>query len=136
MNEASDRAYTYNLPYRPYTIPDYNNTPILTSRTVTTPPKPTMKRLLNFNDWTIALNGNTLLAFNSVGRSICSDEGKICLDGTAFLYKEGLLWKGKLQQVLTELNIADAKIHAEYQARVRNNDLIERKIESLREGIK
>lgn len=83
-------------------------------------PPVVLKKQLDFthlytqNDWVIGLNNDTkkLVAFNDAGCTIEARGDLICVDGYAFLYKDGWLWKGLMEQVDTvrqERKEAEAK---------------------------
>ena len=78
----------------------------------TPPPTPTtmnslLRRLTTSGDWTIALDDatNKFVAFDQHGQQIVAVGSLLSADGKAWMYKNGKLWSGVLEQVLTERQI-------------------------------
>lgn len=84
------------------------------------PTSPKMTRLATSGDWTIAINeSNKLVAFDSNGTTITATGSLLSADGKAWMWKDGYLWSGVLEMMLTEKQVRlEAKIQAE--ERIRN----------------
>ena len=61
-----------------------------------------MKRLTTSGDWTILLEANKLVAVNSEGVTIRSTGSFLSADGKAWMWKDGKLWSGILEEHETE----------------------------------
>lgn len=138
-------------PNTSYTITTAGSGTFSAGQFYTTPPthKPTMSttRLINFNDWTIATEHveiygqRFLIAFNSAGKTVRSQENKLILDGTAFHWDGKTLWSGKVHRVATEIEktqLAKEKATARKVARIaklaNKQKLISEQIMKIREN--
>lgn len=74
-------------------------------------PQKKMTRLTTSGDWTIALNeSNKLVAFDSNGTTITAVGSLLSADGKAWMWKDGKLWSGVLEQTLTEAQEEEQRI--------------------------
>lgn len=73
------------------------------ARTQQLNPTKTMTRLTSYNDWTILLGENKLVAVNSNNVTIRAVGSLLSAGGKAWMWKDGQLWSGELERTITEL---------------------------------
>lgn len=81
---------------------------------LSTPTK--MKRLTSYNDWTILVENDKLVAVSSTGETIRAVGSLISAGGKAWMWKNARLYSGELAEVLTEQQEAQQKKEAAQKA--------------------
>lgn len=101
-----------------------------------------MKRLTTYNDWTILLENDKLVAIDSRGNTVRAVGSLISAGGKAWMWKDGRLYSGELTQLLTEeQEKAQAKQEAINKIRAKYNKQLDRisvkddKLNALRDKI-
>ena len=94
-----------------------------------------MTRLTQYNDWTILIEDNKLIAVNSSNNTVRAKGSLLSAGGRAWMYTHGQLWSGELERHETEKEARDNVKHlALEKIREKHNKkiaLAEKKLDDL-----